>query len=390
MSSLGDIRNLDGTQLRYALMDLARSIPDAIALGRGDPDLPTPPHIVRAADEALRHGRLAVAPIEGLSELRRAVAARARADHGVAAEAQNVLITTGGQEALFLAVNALLEPGDEVLVPDPRYTSYDQAIANSGASSVPVPTFAEDGFDLRAEEVEARLTDRTKALLLVTPSNPTGGILTEENARKIASLARERNFVVLSDEIYGRFVWPPHEATSIGSLPGMGDRTITIGGLSKAYAMTGWRVGYVIAPATAIDAMARMKACTTGPVSTLSQIAGVTALGDDQSCVESFRQVYLERRRILADGLSRMGLTYGDPRGGFFFWVNSRGTGLRALELSFLLLQEARVLIFPGTAFGDAWEDYLRITTLQPTEVLEQAVDRMKEVLGRHVGSVAP
>lgn len=388
MTSLADIRDLDGTQLRYALMELAKSVPDAIALGRGDPDLPTPEHIVRAADEALRGGRLSVAPVGGLPELRHAVAGRAGADHGLDAGQQNVLITTGGQEALFLAVNAVLGPGDEVLVPDPRYTSYDQAIANSGATSVPVPTYAEDGFDLRAEEVEARISERTKALLLVTPSNPTGGILTDDNAHKIAALAREHDFVVLSDEIYGRFVWPPYRATSIGSLPGMGDRTITIGGLSKTYAMTGWRVGYVIAPANVIDAMTSLKACTTGPVSTLSQIAAITALGPDQSCVESFRKTYLERRRILADGLDSMGLSYGDPRGGFFFWVNSRGTGLRALELSFLLLQEARVLIFPGTAFGAAWQDYLRVTTLQPTAVLEEAVGRMREVLTRHVGDV--
>ena len=390
MTGLDEIRELDGTQLRYALMDLAKTVPDAIALGRGDPDLATPEPIVRAADRALRRGRLPVAPLQGLPELRDAVAARAAIDHGVAAGPESVLITTGGQEALFLAVNTLLGPGDEVLVPDPRYTSYDQAIENCGATSVPVPTFAEDGFDLRAEEVEARITERTKALLLVTPSNPTGGILTADNARKIAALARTHGFVVLADEIYGRFVWPPYEAVSIASLPGMGERTITIGGLSKTYAMTGWRVGYVIAPSDVIEAMGRLKASTTGPVATLSQIAAVAALGPDQSSVDRFREIYLERRRILAEGLSEMGLTYGDPRGGFFFWVNSRGTGLRALELSYLLLQEARVLIFPGTAFGEAWGDYLRVTTLQPTEVLSEAVHRMHGVVTRYVGGVHP
>lgn len=386
MTSLREIQDLDGTQLRYALMDLAKSVPNAIALGRGDPDLATPAHIVEAADRALQDGRLPIAPVGGLAELREAVANRASVDHGLVAEPHHVLITTGGQEALFLAVNAVLGPGDEVLVPDPRYTSYDQAIRNSGATSVPVPTYAEHGFDLRAEDVEARITERTKALLLVTPSNPTGGILTAENARRIADLARSHGFIVLADEIYGRFVWPPYESVSIGSLPGMSDRTITIGGLSKTYAMTGWRVGYVIAPTNVIEAMSRLKASTTGPVSTLSQIAALTALGPDQACVEGFRTVYLERRRILADGLASMGLSYGDPRGGFFFWVNSRSTGLRALELSFLLLKEAQVLIFPGTAFGDAWEDYLRITTLQPTDVLEEAVARMRPVVTRHAG----
>lgn len=384
MSSLDEIRALDGAKLRYALMDLAKNVPDAIALGRGDPDLDTPAHIVEAAQAALKRGDLPVAPLHGLPELREAIARRAAEDHGVRARAEHVLVTTGGQEGLFLIMNALLSAGDEILVPDPRYTSYDQAIEHCGATSVAVPTYAEDGFDVRPEEIEARITPNTKALLLVTPSNPTGGILTRENAEKIAELARKHDFVVISDEIYGRFVWPPYESVSIGSLPGMSDRTITLSGFSKTYAMTGWRVGYIIAPTPAIEAMARIKANTTGPVATLSQHAAIAAAGPDQSCVEDFRKIYLERRELLGDGLRRMGLEYGDPRGGFFFWANSESTGLRALELSYLLLQEARVLIFPGTAFGEAWSGYLRITTLQPTDVLAEAVSRMEPVMAKY------
>lgn len=389
VSGLEAIRGLDGAKLRYALMDLAKEVPDAIALGRGDPDLPTPDFIVRAAKEALK-GPLPVAPVAGLPELRAAIAKNARRDHGLEQTPENVLITTGGQEGLFLVMSALLNPGDEILVPDPRYTSYDQAIAHTGASSVSVPTYPEDGFDLRSEEVEKRLTPKTKALLLVTPSNPTGGVVTRETAEKLAELAVKHNFVIVSDEIYGKFVWEPFEHVPMASLPGMAERTVTLSGFSKAYAMTGWRVGYILAPENAVRAMAAVKAQTTGPVATLSQRAALAAAQSDDSCVREFRTIYAERRRILAEGLDAMGLSYSDPRGGFFFWAEGSSTGLRALELSYLLLEEARVLVFPGTAFGEGWSDYLRITTLQPTEVLEEAVARMGPVVRRYAGRRVP
>lgn len=388
MSGLEAIQALDGAKLRYALMDLAKEVPDAIALGRGDPDLDTPGFIVEAAREALR-GPLPVAPLAGLPELREAIAKTARRDHGLEQRPENVLVTTGGQEGLFLVMSALLNPGDEILVPDPRYTSYDQAIEHTGATSVSVPTYPEDGFDLRPEEVEKRLTPKTKALLLVTPSNPTGGIITGETAQRLAELAVAHNFVIISDEIYGKFVWQPHELVSVAALPGMAARTITLSGFSKAYAMTGWRVGYILAPENAVQAMCAIKAHTTGPVATLSQRAALAAAQGDDACVLEFRQIYAERRALVAEGLQRMGLSYSDPRGGFFFWADASSTGLRALELSYLLLKEARVLVFPGTAFGEAWSDYLRITTLQPTDLLREAIARMTPVVERYAREAA-
>ena len=387
MNSLEEIQSLDGTRLRYALLDLAREMPDAIALGRGDPDLDTPAFIVEAAREALARP-LAVAPVAGLPDLRAAIAANALRDHAIAITAENVLITTGGQEALFLVMNLLLNPGDEILVPDPRYTSYDQAIEHTGATSVSVPTHAADGFDLDPAEVERRITPRSKALLLVTPSNPTGGIITPERALALADIARRHNLVIVSDEIYGKFVWEPFRHTSIAAAPDMLDRVITISGFSKAYAMTGWRVGYILAPASAIRAMAAMKQHTTGPVATLSQHAALAAALSDDACVTSFRAIYKARRDLLGAGLSAMGLPFGEPRGGFFFWADSSATGLRALDLSYFLLRHARVLIFPGTAFGAAWSNYLRITTLQPTAVLAEAVRRMSPVMRELASSV--
>ena len=382
--TLDELRQLDGAKLRYALMDLAKEVKGAIALGRGDPDLDTPAHVVAAAKRALAEPVQPLQPVAGMPELRAAIAKRARGDHGVDVGPEQVLVTTGGQEGLFLVMSALLDPGDEILVPDPRYTSYDQAIEHAGGVSVTVPTYPDDAFDLRAEMLEPLITPKTKALLLVTPSNPTGGIITREQAEKIAVLAQKHDFVVISDEIYGKFVWPPFEHVSIGALPGMERHTITLSGFSKAWAMTGWRVGYVIAPQDAIDGMAAVKAATTGPVSNVSQAAALAAAEADDACIDAFRAIYAERRQLLGDGLRAMGLDYTDPRGGFFFWADSSSTGLRALELSYLLLKEARVLVFPGTGFGEKWGDYLRITTLQPTEVLREAVERMTPVVRRY------
>jgi aminotransferase len=386
VSSFADIQKLDGTALRYALMELAKEIPDAIALGRGDPDLATPAHIVEAANKVMRSGDLPMMPVAGMPELREAITARAKQDYGLSITAENVLITTGGQEGLFLVISALLNPDDEILVPDPRYTSYDEAVNHAGGVMVPVPTYPQDAFDVRPEEVEKRITPKTKALLLVTPSNPTGGIITKESVEAIAKLAFKHNFVVISDEIYGKFVYKPFEHVSIGSFPGMAERTITLSGFSKAYAMTGWRVGYIIAPKNIIDGVAAIKGATTGSVAAVSQYAALAAARGSDDCINEFKNIYLERRKLFAKGLTNMGLPYSEPRGGFFFWADSSSTGLRALELSYLLLKEGRVLIFPGTAFGENWSDFLRITILQPTDILQEAIERMTPVVKRYTG----
>ena len=374
----------DGTQLRYAMMEMAREMDDVIALGRGDPDLPTPPHIVDAANQALRDGRLAPTPVAGMPELREAIADHMRSVNGLPVAGDNVMLTTGGQEGLFLAVQAVIDPGDEVLVPDPRYSSYDDAIQRAGGKMVLLPTERDDAFNLSAEAVEAAITPASKALLIVTPSNPTAGIVTEERLRAIAEVCIRHNLIVIVDEIYGKVVYAPWRHFSIGSLPGMAGRTITLDAFSKAYAMTGWRCGYAAGPADVIDAMTRIKACTTGPVATVSQWAGLAAISGPQDCVAEYLAIYSERRAVLLDGLRRMGFSYGEPRGGLFVWADSSSTGVHAAELSYLLLQEGRVLIFPGTAFGDKWRDYVRITMLEPIETLRAAVGRMIPVVERY------
>lgn len=374
----------DGTQLRYALMEMAATLPDIIALGRGDPDLPTPPHIIEAAKAAVRNQQMAPTPVSGMPALREAVAEKLRRENNLDVTAENVIITTGGQEGLFLVMQTLLDPGDDILVPDPRYTSYDDAILSAGGNMVMVPTDHEDAFNLRAEAVEAAITPRTKALLIVTPSNPTGGIVTEDRLRAIAEVAVRHNLIVISDEIYEKFVYDGWQHFSIGSAPGMEERTITISGFSKTYSMTGLRVGYVAAPRNVIEAMARVKACTTGPAATVSQHAAFAAVTGPVEPLAEIKRIYEERRAAMMQGLDAMGLDYSDPRGAFFLWTNSSSTGIHATELSYLLLKEGRVLIFPGTGFGVNWGGYLRISLLQSTDKIREALDRMRDVIARY------
>ncbi|MGJ3238658.1 MAG: pyridoxal phosphate-dependent aminotransferase [Anaerolineae bacterium] len=373
----------DGTALRYALMEMATH-PDVIALGRGDPDLATPTHIIEATQTSIRNNQVPVSPVAGLPELRQAVADKLQRDNNLQVTSENVIITTGGQEGLFLLMQVLVNPGDEILVPDPRYTSYDQAIASAGGKMIMIPTDHDDAFNLRPEAVEQAITPRTKALLIVTPSNPTGGIVTRERLEQIAQIAIKHNLIVISDEIYEKFVYDDWEHFSIGSIPGMESRTITLNGFSKAYAMTGLRVGYVCAPKNFIDGMIKVKTVTTGAAAGVSQVAALQAITGTQAPLEAFKTIYAERRQAMMQGLTAMGLDYSDPRGAFFLWTNSTSTGIHATELSYLLLKEGRVLIFPGTGFGEKWGGYLRISILQSTEKIREALQRMETVVNTY------
>jgi aminotransferase len=368
---------------RDVLMDLAQHLPDVISLGLGDPDFATPAHIVAAAKAAMADGRCdRYTHSAGLIELRRAIAAKLARDNGIIADPETeITVTTGGQEGLYAIVQALLNPGDEILVPDPRYSSYDAAIGRAGGVIVPVPTRQEDDFDLRPEEVARRITPRTKAILLVTPSNPTAAVISPAHLRAIAALAIAHDLVVISDEIYEQFVFDGAEHFSIGSLPAMRERTITLSGFSKTYAMTGWRLGYVVAPSALTRAIRALKESISIAAPAISQWAGVAALNGPQECVDLFRATYDARRRVLMPALDALGFTYGHPYGTFYIFANIAATGLPAFTLARKLLVEAHVLIFPGTGFGAAWGDYLRFSLLQPTPVLLDAVARLERVL---------
>ena len=367
----------------FELMDRARSRPDTISMGLGDPDLATPDHVVAAAKEAIAENRTGSAHVRGLPELRRAIARKLAAENGVEVDPETeVLVTTGGQEALFLVIQALMDPGDEVVLPDPRYTSYDYTIELAGGRMVLVPTREEDAFDLDPDEVEKRLTPNSKVLLLITPSNPTAGIVTPANIRRLGEIARKHDLIVISDEIYEKFVYDDHQHLSMASLPGMRERTITLNGASKTYAMTGWRIGYLAGPAPVVDAVAALKTMVNIQAPTVSQWAAVAALEGPQATVAEMRETYDARRRLLMSFLDEMGFTYGEPRGGLYIWVNTTAAGVPAIELSARFLDEG-VLIFPGTGFGENWGDYMRMTLLQPIDVIEEAIVRMKRALSK-------
>jgi len=373
----------EGTRQRYDLLERAESMTGVIALGRGDPDLPTPEHIVDAAKRAIDRGADEVSDPAGLPELRRAIAAKLLRENGVTVDpAAGVVVTTGGQEGLFLLVQAILEPGDEILVPDPRYTSYDVAIQMAGAKMISVPTDERDGFDLDPDEVERRITPRTRVLLLITPGNPTAGTITPPNLRRLAEIARKHDLLVISDEIYEKLLYDGAEHLSIGSLPGMADRTILLNGFSKTYCMTGWRVGYLAGPRSVMRRVRRLKELASSCAPVVSQWAGVAALEGPQDVVEEYRRIYEGRRRVMLDGLDRMGFTYGDPRGAFYIFVNASSVGMDSIDLSRKLLEEAKVLIFPGTGFGEQWVDYMRVSYLAPEAELAEAMSRIESCLG--------
>jgi aminotransferase len=246
-----------------------------------------------------------------------------------------------------------------------------------------VPTDEAHSFELQPEDVERRITPKSKVLLLISPNNPTAGINRPQTVRRLAELAIERDLIVIADEIYEKFVYDGYEHLSIAALPGMRERTITLNGLSKTYAMTGWRIGYLAAPPEFIRTVTALKAMVNVQAPTVSQWAAVAALNGPQECVEEMRQTYDARRTLLMPALRAMGFTFGEPRGGLYIWANTASTGIDSTTLSYLFLNEADVLILPGTGFGAHWGDYMRMTLLQPIEVLAEVVERLMNVLAR-------
>ena len=313
---------------------------------------------------------------KGLSELRAAIARMYRTnkdlDFGPESE---VLVTNGAQEGLFLTVLALLNPGDTILVPDPRYGSYDQAIATAGGKIVSIPTGESYDFGLTAEAVATRAAEG-KLLLLVNPSNPTGALTPPDRVREIAEIARSENLIVLSDEVYETLTFED-EVLSVAACENMRERTVTLSSVSKTYAMTGFRVGYLLGPAPFIEAATKLKAAISGPTPLFSQYAALAAFEGPQDCIAEFQRIYAGRLRVMREGLDRLGVRYGKPGGGFFLWADIGDSGLDAEAFCRRLLREARVLVFPGTAFGAQWNRYVRISLLQPESKIAEALERI-------------
>ncbi len=371
----------EDVSFRTKMLEIAAGLDDVIAMGRGDPDFHTPLHIVEAAKRAIDAGEHHYTHPAGLPALREAVAETLNRENGLAYTSDEVMVTAGVQESIMLTMLGLVNPGDEVLITSPRFTTYDTAVGLCGGVPVPVPTFERDDFALLPREIEARLTPRSKVLVLVSPNNPTGAVTPPAVIREIAALAQRRDLIVVSDEIYAKLIYEGAEHLSIGSLPGMKARTVTLNGFSKAYAMTGWRVGYLAAPEDFVRSLTEPRHTLSINTGTPSQFAALAALTGPQDAVSEMRAEYAERRAYLMRVLKEMGLSYGFPGGGFYIYTNISATGLKAPQFCETLLREGRVLLFPGSLFGDGDDVYVRISYLQPLARIEEAIERMAKVI---------
>ncbi|MGY2894876.1 pyridoxal phosphate-dependent aminotransferase [Deinococcus sp. UYEF24] len=365
------------SSVRTRMLNQAATLSDVIPLGRGDPDLATPAHIVEAGRAALSAGATHYTHPKGLLELRQGVS-RYLGTRGLAYGPDDIVVTSGAQEAVFVAMLSFINPGDEVILPSPGYGSYDQAVELAGGVVVSVKTYLADNFALTAEAVRAAVTPRTRMLCLINPSNPTGTVTSPDEIRRLCEVARQYNLLVISDEIYAELLDDDAQVLSVAAVPGMYERTITINGFSKSYAMTGWRVGYFAAPPALLAPMTEVHHGLSICAPAVSQYAALAAITGDQGCVAEMRQIYARRRKIMTDALGEMGLRYARPQGAFYVYAEVTSTGLQATEFCERLLQEARVMIFPGSLFGDHTDDFVRISLLQPEPRLKEAVDRIK------------
>jgi aminotransferase len=366
------------TLYRTRLIERAAKLEDVIAMGLGDPDLPSPPHVLAAAQDAIARGETHYTHSAGMPKLRAAIADLLRRDYGLDYAPEETMVTAGTQEAVMLLMLALVDPGDEVLLPQPRFTSYDTAVALVGGSVVPMPTYQKDDFALMPAEIEARITPRTKVLVLITPNNPTGAVTPPDRIREIAEIAIRHDLVVISDEIYATLLYDGAEHLSIATLPGMRDRTITMNGFSKSHAMTGWRIGYVAAPRPFIERMVEPRHTLSINASTPSQWAALAAATGPQDVVAQMRDTYAARRSVLLEGLDELGFSYGRPDGAFYVYTNVEASGLPATRFCERLLDEARVLVQPGLLFADPDDRYVRFSLLQPKARIAEAIARMK------------
>jgi len=363
--------------------DLVSRRKDIISLGVGEPDFATPWHVRDAAIHMIIHGRTTYSDNRGLPALREAIAEHLFGRCGLTYDPTNeIIVTVGVSEALDLALRAILNPGDEVIVPEPSYVSYKPCVAFAGGTPVTVASRAEHGFRVTPEAIEAAITPRTKAILISYPTNPTGATLTRPYLEAIADVARRHDLYVISDEIYDRLSYEV-DHTPFPKLPGMRDRTLYLNGFSKAYAMTGWRVAYAAAPPEILDAMVKIHQYTMLCAPVVGQHAAIEAIRNGEPQVDLMVADYRRRRNLFVDGLNRIGLECPLPDGAFYAFPSVRATGLSSEQFAEKLLNEEGVATVPGTAFGECGEGFVRCSYATSLEKLREALDRMERFMIR-------
>jgi len=378
MDRIGTETAFEAAARARALEATGRSV---IHLEIGEPDFDTPANIREAAKRALDEGATHYTPTVGIPELRAAIAADATARKGFAVTPDRVVVTPGGKPIMFFAILALIGDGDEVIYPDPGFPIYESMANCVGGKAVPCPVRQENGFRLDPSELASLVTLRTRLVILNSPANPTGGVSTRDDLEQIAAVARDRDLVVLADEIYGRILYEG-EHVSIASLPGMAERTIVLDGFSKTYAMTGWRLGYGIVPEALITPFSRLIVNSVSCTNAATQWAGVEALTGPQDSVDAMVAEFRDRRDLVVDGLNSIpGVTCLRPAGAFYAFPNIAGTGLTGAELAEKLLKEGGVSVLAGTAFGHVGGDHLRLSYANSRPNLEEAIRRMRSVI---------
>ena len=365
--------------------DIANEMQDAISLGVGEPDFDTPWHIREEGIYTLEQGKTVYSANAGMKELREEICKYVERRFNIEYDPmKQALVTVGGSEAIDVALRVLVEPGDEVLIPEPSYVSYKPCAIFAGATPVAIPTKEEDAFKLTPEALEKYITPRTKVLVLPYPNNPTGAIMTKEDLEKIAEVIRKTNIIVLSDEIYGELTYG-RKHVSIASIEGMYERTLLISGFSKAYAMTGWRLGYVLGPAPVIKMMTKMHQFTIMCAPTTSQYAAIEAMRNGDEDVKKMCESYDHRRRLMVDYFRKMGLSCFEPEGAFYVFPCIKKTGLTSDVFCETLLREEKVAVVPGTAFGESGEGFIRCSYAYSVEELKEALGRIEHFVSKYI-----
>ena len=364
--------------------DLAADMPHCISLGVGEPDFKTPWSVRDAGIRSLELGRTKYTANSGLKELRGEICNYLQRRFDLHYKEENILVTVGGSEAIDLTIRAVVQPGDEVIIPEPCFVCFEPITQLPGGVPVHIATRAEDQFRLTADQLRAAITPRTKLLIFPYPNNPTGAVMSAAEMEEIAAVLRETNVLVLSDEIYSELTYGLDRPVSIASLPGMAERTIVVNGFSKSYAMTGWRLGYAAGPAPLVKVMTKIHQSCIMSAPTTSQYAAITALRQCDDQIEMMRDEYNRRRRYVVKALNEMGLTCFEPRGAFYVFPSIQISGLTSSEFCEQLLREKEVAIIPGSAFGASGEGYARISYAYSVDHLQTAMKRIREFLTEH------
>ncbi len=353
---------------------------DVIDLGGGEPDFPTPQHVCQAAADAMAAGDTHYVASAGTPQLRAAIARKLKEDNDISVEIDSIIVTPGAKSALFSSVLALVQPGDDVVMFDPGWVSYEPMARVAGAGVVRIPLDPGNNYAITREIVEAHLTPQSRIMILNTPNNPTGRMITRGELESIATLAIERDLIVISDEIYEKINYDGNVHISIGSLPGMAERTMTVNGFSKAYAMTGWRLGYVAGPREIIRQVAKIHSHSVTCATSFGQVGAVAALDGPQDFIDSMVEAWDRRRHLISSGLNSVpGFHCSLPEGAFYALPDVSGTGLSGAEVAKRLIDESGVGVTPGDAFGDVTRNHIRLSFANSDSSIESALDRIRK-----------